>query len=89
MVQYSCHWCGGLVEQDNAVVYQRRNVFDNWLGNDYYHQQCYPKYLQRQAELDKEWEKEAKWFKLIWIIPIGTMIALIAIPLLQWFLLPH
>jgi hypothetical protein len=51
MTQYECRLCGGLVNQEDATVVQRRNMFDNWLGNDYYHQNCYQKYLSRkQAE---------------------------------------
>jgi hypothetical protein len=87
--QYQCHWCGRLVEQESAVVYQRRNAFDNWLGNDYYHQACYPKYLQRQEEINKQEEKDLKWFKLIPIIIVVSFVVITVIPLIQYFLLPH
>jgi hypothetical protein len=86
MTQYSCHWCGGLVNQENAVVYQRRNIFDNWLGNDYYHPECYPKWQQRQKEINKEEEDMVNVFK--WTT-IAMVVITIVLPIIAFFILPY
>lgn len=84
MTQYECRWCGGLVNQDEAVVVQRRNGFGNWLGNDYYHQSCYQKYLQRrQTEEAKPESFLEKHFSALFVSAISIFIIfMVIVPIL-------
>jgi hypothetical protein len=72
MTQFECHWCGNLVDKENAVIKQRRNGFGNWLGDDYYHPECYPKYQQAQATQDKE---DESFYKCLTRMMIASLIA--------------
>lgn len=86
MVKYQCHWCDGWLEPENALAYQRRNAFGNWLGTDYYHPECYPKWQQRQAEISKE--EEGLFNVMKWGMIIVAAVAIIA-PIVGFFILPH
>lgn len=83
MAQYECVWCGGLVNQEVANVVQRRNVFDNWLGNDYYHPSCYQKYLQRKRAEEAKPQSfiEKHFFAIIGCI-FGAAVAVAIIPII-------